>query len=306
MIFRKDFSLRYYYAACGKYYSRDLRYFLVIDFKCFLAVCGLSFKRAFGQNFLSDERLLAEIVESAGVTEKDTVVEIGCGAGTLTRELAKRAGRVIGYEIDSSLKPLLCDALAEFSNVKIVYKDVMKEKIADIEKQTGGGYKIVANLPYYITTPVVMRFLENSDKLLSMSVMVQEEVARRFAATPATPDYGAITVGINLRGGAKIVQFVPREKFTPAPNVDSAVVRIDIDSAKFAGTNLAAVRDVVRAGFSSRRKTLANNLINFYKLSRAEAENALALAGIPSDARGETLSAADFVKLSEILENAKR
>ena len=276
------------------------------DLKRLLAVYGLSFKKAFGQNFLSDERLLAEIVESAGVTEKDTVVEIGCGAGTLTRELAKRAGRVIGYEIDLSLKPLLCDALAEFSNVKIVYKDVMKEKIADIEKQTGGGYKIVANLPYYITTPVVMRFLENSDKLLSMSVMVQEEVARRFAATPATPDYGAITVGINLRGGAKIVQFVPREKFTPAPNVDSAVVRIDIDSAKFAGTNLAAVRDVVRAGFSSRRKTLANNLINFYKLSRAEAENALALAGIPSGARGETLSAADFVKLSEILENAKR
>ncbi|MDY2841087.1 MAG: 16S rRNA (adenine(1518)-N(6)/adenine(1519)-N(6))-dimethyltransferase RsmA [Candidatus Borkfalkiaceae bacterium] len=276
------------------------------DLKRLLAVYGLSFKKAFGQNFLSDERLLAEIVESAGVTEKDTVVEIGCGAGTLTRELAKRAGRVIGYEIDLSLKPLLCDALAEFSNVKIVYKDVMKEKIADIEKQTGGGYKIVANLPYYITTPVVMRFLENSDKLLSMSVMVQEEVARRFAATPATPDYGAITVGINLRGGAKIVQFVPREKFTPAPNVDSAVVRIDIDSAKFAGTNLAAVRDVVRAGFSSRRKTLANNLINFYKLSRAEAENALALAGIPSGARGETLSAEDFVRLSEILENAKR
>ena len=276
------------------------------DLKRLLAVYGLSFKQAFGQNFLSDERLLAEIVESAGVTEKDTVVEIGCGAGTLTRELAKRAGRVIGYEIDSSLKPLLCDALAECSNVKIVYKDVMKEKIADIEKQTGGGYKIVANLPYYITTPVVMRFLENSDKLLSMSVMVQEEVARRFAATPATPDYGAITVGINLRGGAKIVQFVPREKFTPAPNVDSAVVRIDIDSAKFAGTNLAAVRDVVRAGFSSRRKTLANNLINFYKLSRAEAENALALAGIPSGARGETLSAEDFVRLSEILENAKR
>ena len=276
------------------------------DLKRLLAVYGLSFKKAFGQNFLSDERLLAEIVESAGVTGKDTVVEIGCGAGTLTRELARRAERVIGYEIDSSLKPLLGDALAEFSNVKIVYKDVMKEKIADIEKETGGGYKIVANLPYYITTPVVMKFLENSEKLVSMSVMVQEEVARRFAATPATPDYGAITVGINLRGGAKIAQFVPREKFTPAPNVDSAVVRIDIDSAKFAGVNLAAVRDVVRAGFSSRRKTLANNLMNFYKLSRAEAENALALAGIPSGARGETLSAADFVKLSETLENAKR
>lgn len=276
------------------------------DLKRLLAAYGLSFKKAFGQNFLSDERLLAEIVESAGVTGKDTVVEIGCGAGTLTRELARRAERVIGYEIDSSLKPLLGDALAEFSNVKIVYKDVMKEKIADIEKETGGGYKIVANLPYYITTPVVMKFLENSEKLVSMSVMVQEEVARRFAATPATPDYGAITVGINLRGGAKIAQFVPREKFTPAPNVDSAVVRIDIDSAKFAGVNLAAVRDVVRAGFSSRRKTLANNLMNFYKLSRAEAENALALVGIPSGARGETLSAADFVKLSETLENAKR
>ena len=148
------------------------------DLRRLLSKYGLTFKKACGQNLLSDERLLGTIVEKAGVTAEYTVIEIGCGAGTLTRELALRAKKVIGYEIDRSLKPLLSDVLSEFDNVKIIYKDVMKESVESIQKEAGGCYKIVANLPYYITTPIVLRFLESSDMLLSISVMVQAEVAR--------------------------------------------------------------------------------------------------------------------------------
>ena len=273
--------------------------------KYLLAEHKLTLKKAFGQNFLTDENLLGTIAEKAGVTENDTVLEIGCGAGALTRELAKCAKKVVGYEIDARLAPVLKETVGEFNNVEIIFKDVMKESLSDLEKSLGGEYKIVANLPYYITTPIVMRFLENAENLTSMSVMVQEEVADRFSALPGSPDYGAITVAINLRGGGKTVLKVPREKFTPVPNVDSAVVRLDIEKGKFSGTDLKAVRDIVRAGFSSRRKMLVNNLINGLKLSRGQAEQALINAGIPLTARGETLSAADYVKLAEIIKRVK-
>ena len=273
--------------------------------KYLLAEHNLSLKKAFGQNFLTDEKLLSEIVEKAGVCPCDTVLEIGCGAGALTRELAKRAKKVVGYEIDKRLAPILHEILQGFNNVEIIYKDVMKENLSDIERVAGGEYKLVANLPYYITTPIVMRFLENSSLLTSMSVMVQEEVAARFSALPASSDYGAITVAINLRGSAKTVLKVPREKFTPVPNVDSAVVRIDIEKGKFSGTDMTAVRDVVRAAFISRRKMLVNNLINSLKLSRAQAEQAVAGAGVSLTARGETLSAENYVRLTESIKQVK-
>ena len=273
--------------------------------KTLLAKNHVSLKKAYGQNFLTDENLLAEIVEKAGITDSDTVLEIGCGAGALTRELAKKAKKVIGYEIDSSLKPVLAETLSGIDNVHIIYKDIMREKLSIVEKNLGGEYKLVANLPYYITTPIVMRFLENSFDLTAMAIMVQEEVADRFSALPATADYGAITVAINLRGTAKTVLNVPREKFTPVPNVDSAVVKIDIEKGKFNGADLTAVRDIVRAGFSSRRKMLVNNLINGLKLTRAQAETALSLAGVPLTARGETLSAEDYVRLTDIIKQVK-
>ena len=273
--------------------------------KYLLAEHKLTLKKAFGQNFLTDENLLGEIVEKAGVTENDTVLEIGCGAGALTRELVKKAKKVIGYEIDGRLAPILKETVGEFNNAEIIFKDVMKESLVDLEKSLGGEYKIVANLPYYITTPIVMRFLENAKNLTSMSVMVQEEVADRFSALPGSPDYGAITVAINLRGAAGTVLKVPREKFTPVPNVDSAVVRIDIEKGKFADADLKAVRNIVRAAFSSRRKMLVNNLINALKLTRGQAESALTQAGIPLTARGETLSAFDYVKLAESIKRVK-
>lgn len=265
---------------------------------------GFSFKKAFGQNFLTDENLLDEIVESAGVIDSDTVLEIGCGAGALTRALAKKAKRVIGYEIDKTLKPLLDDVLDGFNNVEIVFKDVMKEKIADIDANLG-KFILVANLPYYITTPIIMQFLEVSNNVSSMVIMVQEEVAYRLCAKEGTADYGAITVAINLRGDAEIVKNVPREMFTPPPNVDSAVVKITIDNDKFKDLDLKSIRNVVRAGFGNRRKMLVNNLMMAFKLNRSQAEAVLNSSNVSLTARGEELSSEDYIRLSEAIKKVQ-
>ncbi len=271
--------------------------------KSLLREHGFSLKKVYAQNFLTDRELLDNIVSSAGVTENDTVLEIGCGAGALTTSLARKAKRVVGYEIDTKLQPVLSDVLSDYKNVSVVFSDIMKNKMSDIEKKLGEKYILVANLPYYITTPIVMRFLEESKNIKAMVIMVQEEVAYRFASKEGTSDYGAITVGINLRGNAEVVMRVPREKFTPPPNVDSAVVKITIDENKFKDVDFNKVRNVVRIAFSSRRKMLVNNLMNGYKLPRDKAEQALLDAGIELTVRGESLSAEDYVKLSKILEN---
>lgn len=260
---------------------------------------GFSFKKAYGQNFLTDRSLLDEIVSKAGVTKDDVVLEIGCGAGALTTSLARKAKKVLGYEIDVKLEPVLKEVLQEFDNVTVNFSDVMKNKMSDIEKKLGEKYFLVANLPYYITTPIVMRFLEEAKNIKGMIIMVQEEVALRFAAKEGTADYGAITVGINLRGSSEIVMRVPRDKFTPPPNVDSAVVKITVDEDKFKDVDFQKVRNVVRVAFSSRRKMLVNNLMNGFKLPRVAAEEALDRAGIEKTVRGEALSAEDFVKLTD-------
>ena len=262
---------------------------------------GFSFKKAFGQNFLTDTSLLQDIVEKAGVSENDIVLEIGPGAGALTSELCKRAKKVVCYEIDTKLKPVLDEMLEDYSNYEIVFKDIMKENLTDLEKKLGGEYILVANLPYYITTPIVMRFIEDAKNVKAMVIMVQEEVAYRFSAKNSSSDYGAITVGINLRGNAEILIKVPREKFTPAPNVDSAVVKISIDRDKFKDVDKNAVRNLVRCAFSSRRKMLANNLINTLKISRQQAETALNTASINLTSRGENLSVEDFINLTNAL-----
>lgn len=271
------------------------------DFKRKLNNYNFTLKKAFGQNFISDSELLSEIVASSGIIKKDNVLEIGCGAGTLTRELARVVNKVVGYEIDKSLEPLLKDTLSDKENVEIIFKDVMKEKLEDIEKKLGDGYVMVANLPYYITTPIIMRFLENSDKIKGMAVMVQEEVADRFSAKEGESEYGAITVGINLRGHAEKVLRVGREKFTPVPKVDSAVIKITIDKNKNLGEDFKKIRETVKAAFSGRRKTLVNNLINYFKLTRSDAENAVSACGIKTTARGEELSAEKFVCLTRYL-----
>lgn len=257
------------------------------------------YKKSLGQNFLTDEKLLDSIVDLSGVDGNSVVLEIGCGAGALTKALAKKARRVIGYEIDGRLIPRLTEIEKEFKNLSIVHKDVMKEDIKKIEDAAGEEYFLVANLPYYITTPIIMKFIENSEKLKGITVMVQEEVADRLAAKPGESSYGAITASINLVGEAKKVLFVGREKFTPQPNVDSAVVRIDVKKGKFSDEEIIAAKDAVRCGFSGRRKTLVNNIINYYKTDRKTAERIVKDAGFDALVRGEKLSADDYVKLSK-------
>ena len=258
---------------------------------------GLVLKKAYGQNFLTDNLLLEEIVSKACVTKDDTVLEIGCGAGALTSVLSKKAKRVVGYEIDTRLKPVLNETLSDCDNVEIVFSDIMKQNLIDVEKKLGGEYIMVANLPYYITTPIIMRFIEEAKHLKAMVIMVQEEVAYRLSAKESTSDYGAITVGINLRGSAEVIIRVPRDKFTPPPNVDSAVVKIDIEKDKNSGVDFKRVRDLVRCAFSSRRKMLVNNIMSSYKMSRAEVEKALNESDISLTVRGENLSAEDYVRL---------
>lgn len=262
-----------------------------------IAGSGFTFKKKFGQNFLSDTALLDGIVDGAGVDKQTTVIEIGCGAGTLTKALANKAKYVYGYEIDSSLKPVLAKTLAGVDNAEIIFKDFTRVRIDELEK-TLPPYKVVANLPYYITTPLIMQLVENSQKCLSLTVMVQEEVAERLCAAPDTPDYGAITANVALRGECRLIERVGREKFTPSPNVDSAVVRIDLCPCRLPVDDTAVYKNVVRAAFSSRRKTLENNLMNGFALSRAEAKELISSCGFSDGVRGETLSPEQFAYLS--------
>ncbi len=260
---------------------------------------GFTFKKQLGQNFITDLNLLGAIVRDAGVDETSTVLEIGAGAGALTRALSAAAGRVVSYEIDRSLAPVLSETLAGCENTEVVFRDFMREDIIALEEELG-EYTVCANLPYYVTTPVLLRFLEETKKCRSVTVMVQEEVAARFSARENTPDYGAITAAIAHRGNAKIVRRVPRTMFYPRPNVDSAVVRIDFGGG-FAVKSERAFRETVKIAFLSRRKTLENNLMNALHLPRARAGELLSLAGVRDGVRGETLSPAALGKLSDIL-----
>ena len=261
---------------------------------------GFNFKKKFGQNFISDTNLLRAIVSDAGITEQDTVLEIGTGAGALTRALAEKAKRVISYEIDRDLKPVLAETLSGLDNVEVVFRDFAKENLAKLEEELG-EYTVVANLPYYITTPLVMRLLEESKKCRGFTVMVQEEVALRFAAKENTPDYGAVTAALARRGTAQVLRKVPRTMFTPRPNVDSAIVRVDFAAGGFEVKSAKAYRETVRCAFLSRRKTLENNLVNTFKISREEAKALLSAAHVRDGARGESLSPQELGILSDIL-----
>lgn len=266
---------------------------------------GFHFNKRFGQNFISDGNLLSSIATLSGVTEEDTVVEIGVGAGTLTRETAKTAKRVVGYEIDENLRPVLAETLSGVENAEVVFKDFMKVSTEEFEREIGCEYIVIANLPYYITTPVIMKFIEEASLCKRLVIMVQEEVALRLCARENTPDYGGITASVGIVGDAKIVKKVPRNMFYPVPNVDSAVVRIDITGAKHGVTDLPLYRKVVKTAFLSRRKTLANNLMQALGYTRAQAEEILTLAGVDLKARGETLSTEGFAILTQAIKNYK-
>lgn len=260
---------------------------------------GFNFKKQLGQNFITDVNFLDSMVECAGISKDDTVVEIGCGAGTLTRAIAARAKRVIGFEVDKTLKPVLERTLLDFKNTEIIFKDFLKEDISVLEAGIG-GYKVVANLPYYVTTPLIMRIIEDSEKCEGLCVMVQEEVAERLCAKAGTPEYGAITAAVGLRASCKIVKRAPRTLFYPRPNVDSAVVKFDFGSP-LTVKSAPLYKKLVRAAFSSRRKTLENNLVKGLSLSRDEARAAIVSCGFSPMVRGEELSPEDFKNLSDFL-----
>lgn len=268
---------------------------------------GFHFNKKYGQNFISDGNLLSSIATLSGATKDDVVVEIGVGAGTLTRETASVCKRVVGYEIDENLKPVLAETLSGVENAEIVFRDFMKVKTEVFEEEIGEEYIVIANLPYYITTPVIMKFIEEAKHCKRLVIMVQEEVALRLSANEDTADYGAITASVGIVGNAKIVKKVPRNMFYPVPNVDSAVVRIDIVPPKHGVEDLSLYRKTVRAGFASRRKTLSNNLMQSFAFTREQAERILILSGIDVKARGETLSTEGFAKLSKVIgEEQKR
>lgn len=270
------------------------------DLRTALDGSGFTFKKKYGQNFLSDTKLLGRIADGAGVDKNSTVIEIGCGAGTLTKVLAEKAAFVYGYEIDQTLKPVLARTLSGVDNAEIIFQDFMRIRLDELEK-TLPEYLVVANLPYYITTPLIMLFVERSKKCKSLTVMVQEEVARRLCASPATADYGAITANVALRGECRILERVGRERFTPSPNVDSAVVRIDLQECRLDVKDGEAYKKVVRAAFSSRRKTLENNLVNTFSISRERAKQIISECNLPENVRGEALSPEQFAYLSNVL-----
>lgn len=260
------------------------------------------FNKALGQNFITDANLLDAIVADSGINGDDTVVEIGTGAGTLTRAIAKVAKKVYSFEVDRNLQPVLALSLQGVDNAEVIFRDVLKMKDDELKSVVGDSFKVVANLPYYITTPLAMRFIESSLDVKSVTIMVQKEVALRFVAKPNTADYSAITLAIEMAGNAQITRNVSRNMFFPSPNVDSAVVRIDIDRAKLDGENAPLLHKLVRSSFAMRRKTLANNLSVAFQIDKQEAGKLIEEAGFSPMVRGEALSLDDYKKLTKTLE----
>lgn len=265
-----------------------------------LRASGFRFNKALGQNFIFDGNLLDAIVSDAGVTAEDTVVEIGTGAGTLTARLAARAKKVFSFEVDERLRPVLDISLKGAENVEVVFRDVMKMKDDELREMIGGEFKVVANLPYYITTPLIMRFAESTLPVRSITVMVQKEVADRLTAEVGSADYAAVTLAVKVFGDAAVTRIVDRHMFRPAPNVDSAVVRIDRVPGRLDGADEKLVRKLVRAAFAMRRKTLVNNLAASFGIPKQHATDLVTACGFPADVRGERLSLDDFIRLSHV------
>ena len=262
------------------------------------------FNKALGQNFIFDNNLLDAIVSDSGAGADDTVVEIGTGAGTLTSRLALRAKKVFSFEVDKNLQDILSLSLQGCENVEVVFRDVLKMKDDEFTRIVGEGpFRVVANLPYYVTTPMIMRFIESPLPVSTLTVMVQKEVADRLVAECGSADYAAVTLAVKMFGDARVTRTVDRRMFRPAPNVDSAVVQIERVPERLEGEDTAFLKRVVRAAFAMRRKTLANNLASSFGMNKAAAAEVVEESGFPALVRGETLSLDDFVTLSHAWKN---
>ncbi|MDE5748894.1 MAG: 16S rRNA (adenine(1518)-N(6)/adenine(1519)-N(6))-dimethyltransferase RsmA [Acetatifactor sp.] len=262
------------------------------------------FQKKFGQNFLIDSHVLEKIVDAAQITDEDCVLEIGPGIGTMTQYLAESAREVVAVEIDRALIPILQDTLSGYDNVTVLNEDIMKVDVGRIvrERNQGKPIKVVANLPYYITTPIVMSLLENHVPLQSITVMVQREVADRMQVGPGTKDYGALSLAVQYYTKPEIVAHVPANCFMPRPSVDSAVIRltryqeppVEVQDEKY-------LFALIRASFNQRRKTLANGLANGMGIPREQVTAALEEMGLTATTRGEALTLEQFARLSNLL-----
>lgn len=274
-----------------------------------LEMFGFSFAKKYGQNFLIDGNTVNNIVKNAGITKEDTVLEIGPGIGTMTQVLCEHAKNVIAVEIDKRLIDVLTFTLKDYDNVTVINSDILKCNIEELcEKYSHDGkIKVVANLPYYITTPIIMELLEknNNSVIESITVMIQKEVAERLGAEPGNKDYGAITLSINYYSDANIVMNVPSSCFMPKPNVDSAVIRMDIyDKPPVKTKDETKMFKIIKAAFSQRRKTLVNSVSGSTDIAKETILKSLNELGLSESVRGEALSLEQFAKLSDkIIEN---
>ena len=264
------------------------------------------FQKKFGQNFLIDPHVLEKIISAAGITKNDCVLEIGPGIGTMTQYLAENAGHVVAVEIDRNLIPILKETLADYDNVTVINEDILRVDIKALAEEYNGGkpIKVVANLPYYITTPIIMGLFESHVPIDSITIMVQKEVADRMQVGPGTKDYGALSLAVQYYAKPEIVANVPPNCFMPRPKVGSAVIRltrheqcpVEVEDEKF-------MFRVIRASFNQRRKTLANGLNNApdIQVSKEDIAKALEELGVGASIRGETLTLEQFAQLSNIL-----
>ena len=269
-----------------------------------------AFQKKFGQNFLIDEGIVNKIVREAGVTKDDFVLEIGPGLGTMTQLLCEQAGGVAAVEIDTNLIPILKETLAEYDNVTIINEDILKVDIKKLAEEKNGGkpIKVVANLPYYITTPIIMGLFESNVPIDSITVMVQKEVADRMQVGPGTKDYGALSLAVQYYSKPQVVINVPPECFIPRPNVGSAVIRLTrYKEPPVKVKDEKLMFKLIRASFNQRRKTLANGLNNSPEINFSKEEITAAIESLhkgPS-IRGEALTLSEFAALSDYFSNIK-
>ncbi|MDQ0273110.1 16S rRNA (adenine(1518)-N(6)/adenine(1519)-N(6))-dimethyltransferase RsmA [Cytobacillus purgationiresistens] len=276
--------------------------------KAILDKYGFSFKKSLGQNFLIDTNILNRIVDHAELTPESGAIEIGPGIGALTEQLARRSKKVLAFEIDQRLLPILEETLAPYSNTKVINEDVLKADVKTaIEEEFEGmnDIMVVANLPYYVTTPIIMKLLEDKLPIRGIVCMLQKEVADRIAAKPGSKTYGSLSIAIQYYMKAETVMIVPKTVFVPQPNVDSAVIRLTkLQEPAVAVKSESFFFQVTRASFAQRRKTLLNNLSSQLPNGKAKKEQiveALHQAGIEPSRRGETLSLEEFARLSDHL-----
>ena len=264
---------------------------------------GFSFKKNFGQIFLVDERVVGKIVSSAEISKDDVVIEVGPGIGTLTQALAKEAYKVVAVEIDTTLVPILGELLSDFDNIEIINEDILKVDVNAIaEKYPDKKIKMVANLPYYITTPIIMNVLENHIPVESITVMIQKEVAYRMKAQPSTKDYGSLSLAVQYYCEPYLVANVPQNCFMPRPNVDSAVIKLTVmDKPKVQVNNEKFMFEFIKAAFSQRRKTLVNCIFSSGLLTLSKDEIGKMLNGLGYDerVRGESLTLEDYGKITD-------